>query len=67
MQAYAVSIYWAFTTMSTMGYGDIRPTTDNEKIFVIIAMIIACGTFAYIVGSIGTIVEGTDSIINEFK
>ena len=30
---YVASIYWAFTTMTTIGYGDIKAVTVNERIF----------------------------------
>lgn len=53
--------------MLTIGYGDIVPTTDNEKIFVIFTLIVACATFAYIVGSIESIFERQDVIIADFK
>ena len=53
---YITSMYWAFTTMSAVGYGDICPTTRDEMFVTIICMITSCGTFAYIVNRIGTVV-----------
>lgn len=43
--------------MTTVGYGDIVPRTESEKVYAMFAMIVACGTFAYTVGSIGSIVS----------
>lgn len=33
---YIFSIYWAFTTMVTVGYGDITPQNKYEAIVVVI-------------------------------
>ena len=43
--------------MATVGYGDIVPITVNETIFAIIALLVTCGMFAYVVGSIGLLVS----------
>jgi hyperpolarization activated cyclic nucleotide-gated potassium channel 2 len=41
--------------MLTVGYGDVTPVTVEERGYAICAMIIACGVFAYVVGSVEAI------------
>ena len=43
--------------MTTVGYGDIHPVNEQEKLFGIFSMIFACGVFAYTVGSIGNFIQ----------
>jgi hyperpolarization activated cyclic nucleotide-gated potassium channel 2 len=51
---YVTSMYWAITTMATVGYGDYSPKTTAEQFVAILAQIIACGIFGYAVGSLGS-------------
>ena len=34
------SIYWAVTTMTTIGYGDISAHTAEERILAVVVMVI---------------------------
>lgn len=56
-EKYVTSLYWAFSTIATVGFGDIYPVTMYEKLFVIITMIISSGAFAYTVGIIGAMLS----------
>ena len=53
--------------MTTVGYGDLVPRTESEKIYAMAAMIVACGTFAYTVGSIGSIVSKRSAEANSYR
>ena len=66
-EQYITSLYWAFTTMTTTGYGDVYPVTNIEKLFGMACMLVSCGVFAYVVGSIEQIVRRSSTIEQEYK
>ncbi len=39
------SIYFSVMTMSTVGYGDLTPTTDASKIFTVLFTVFSVGAF----------------------
>jgi voltage-gated potassium channel len=45
-------IYWAVTTMTTVGYGDPQPTTDTTRVIAIVVMLIGIGFVAILTGAI---------------
>jgi hypothetical protein len=47
---YATSLYFATTTLSTVGYGDILPVTTAERVFTSIAQVLGVFTFGYTMG-----------------
>jgi len=59
-QKYLAGIYWAMTTLSTVGYGDITPQTDAERAYAMAAMVIGGSLYGYVVGSVTSIVTDRD-------
>ena len=41
-----VGVYWAITTMTTVGFGDITPKTDLGRVIASVMMLIGWGTLA---------------------
>ena len=41
-----VSVYWAISTMTTVGYGDITPQTGLGRLIASLMMLIGWGTLA---------------------
>ncbi|EGB12308.1 hypothetical protein AURANDRAFT_9605, partial [Aureococcus anophagefferens] len=53
---YLAAMYWAFTTMTTVGYGDITPAGDMERIYAIFAMLMGVSFYSYIIASVSSMV-----------
>ncbi len=65
---YFVALYWAFTTMTTVGYGDIMIVNNTERLVAMFAMIVGGACFGYIIGGVTSILEDLDlssSMYNE--
>jgi hypothetical protein len=64
---YVASLYWACTTMTTVGYGDITPTNMPERIYAICAMFFGATMFGYVIGSIASIYEKASSMNGQVR
>jgi voltage-gated potassium channel len=45
-------LYWSMTTMTTVGYGDVTPTTTTGKVVAIIVMLVGIGFVAVLTGAV---------------
>jgi voltage-gated potassium channel len=45
-------LYWAVTTVTTVGYGDVVPTTDAGKVLAVYVMLIGAAFLAILTGAI---------------
>ena len=50
--SYFDGLYWAVTTMTTVGYGDQLPTTDEAKVMAMFVMVVGIGFFAALAGAL---------------
>lgn len=64
---YIISLYWSVMTMSTIGYGDVTPKTQYERIYEIFGMILGASVYAYMVGAICSIVASMNAASAEFN
>lgn len=56
-EKYLNSIYWSLVTMVTVGYGDITPQNNYEKVFCIVTMLIGFTVFGFTLGNLGEIIH----------
>ena len=59
--AYVTALYWAFTTMATVGYGDIHPYSSTEMVIGIVTMASSSTIFAYILGTVSSLINTATS------
>ena len=45
-----MSLYWAFTTLSTVGYGDVLPITWQEMAWASFCQVLGATTYAFLTG-----------------
>jgi len=44
---YITSLYFTFTIITSVGFGNVAAVTDSEKVFTIFAMLIGCESNSY--------------------
>ncbi len=57
---YLISLYWAITTLCTVGYGDITPTNLFEMFYCSCIMLLGTLVFGYSINSVGILINRID-------
>jgi len=57
---YLLAVYWALTTLTTVGYGDITPANDAERMYALFALLTGALVFGFMLSSIGSLVAAVD-------
>eukprot|EP00359_Climacostomum_virens_P000024 CAMPEP_0204896630 /NCGR_PEP_ID=MMETSP1397-20131031/275_1 /ASSEMBLY_ACC=CAM_ASM_000891 /TAXON_ID=49980 /ORGANISM="Climacostomum Climacostomum virens, Strain Stock W-24" /LENGTH=636 /DNA_ID=CAMNT_0052064271 /DNA_START=244 /DNA_END=2154 /DNA_ORIENTATION=+ len=58
---YLACLYWTFMTLSTVGYGDIYPYTDFERLISMFVMAFGLTFFSFTVGSLASLLSSLNS------
>lgn len=57
---YLFSVYWALTTLTTVGYGDIVPVNDTERSYALVSMITGALVFGYLLSTVSELLRNAD-------
>ena len=62
-QKYTTALYWAVTTLSTVGYGDITPDQNSttQVVFTMVVMLLGVAMYGYIIGNVATLITNLDA------
>jgi hypothetical protein len=64
---YNVSLYWAVTTLTTVGYGDITPQTNLGRLYTMGVMMIGVASYGIIIGNFSRMIMMADKYKEERK
>jgi hypothetical protein len=57
---YIRSLYWAVTTLSTVGYGDVTPKSNREILYATAIMGMGVVMYGYVIGNIANLLRNLD-------
>jgi voltage-gated potassium channel len=57
---YLRALYWCITTLATVGYGDVVPTTNAQMVYAMVVMLIGVGVYGYVIGNVANLLANID-------
>jgi len=64
---YVRALYWTITTITTIGYGDIVPSTTAQMIYVMAVEIIGVGMYGFVIGNVANILSKKDPSKQQYQ
>lgn len=60
VSTYISGLYWCVTTLASVGYGDITPQNDTQRIFAMFVMFFGVGVYGYVIGNVTQLMANMD-------
>mmetsp|Transcript_35830 Transcript_35830/g.112431 ORF Transcript_35830/g.112431 Transcript_35830/m.112431 type:complete len:791 (+) Transcript_35830:3253-5625(+) len=60
LRTYLTALYWAISTVTTAGYGDVLPQSDEERIFCIACLVIGGALYGFVIATMASKVASAD-------
>ena len=57
-----IVVYYAFTSLSTVGFGDFNPRSNSERLVISLVLLFGVAIFSYIMGELIEILEKNKSL-----
>lgn len=64
---YLKALYWTITTITTIGYGDITPTTNPQTVYAMFVQLTGAGMYGYIIGNLASMLANSDLARTQFR
>ena len=67
VNSYLTALYFSYSTLTTVGFGDINATTTYERMVAIFTLTMGSAVFAAIVGTMSSLMEKSDIKETEYQ
>lgn len=54
---YITALYFTFSSLTSIGFGNVSPNTNSEKVFSIVVMLVGSLMYASIFGNVGALIQ----------
>lgn len=63
---YLASLHWVIEALTSVGFGEIVPVTNGQRLYSIVIMLAGVGVYGYVIGSVAGILAKRDPAKNQY-